>query len=68
MSAGQLGTEPSRVQQKLSEAFEIAAIWKAVVLLDEADIFLERRSIDHLKRNQMVSGMRHNFVRSIPAL
>lgn len=33
ISAGQLGTEPSHVQQRLLEAFEIATVWKAVILL-----------------------------------
>ncbi len=56
ISAGQLGTEPAVVQQRLTDAFEIATAWKAVILLDEADVFLEKRSIHDLQRNQLVSG------------
>lgn len=34
-------------------------IGRTVVLLDEADIFLEQRSLEDLKRNALVSG-KHN--------
>ncbi|KIM96604.1 hypothetical protein OIDMADRAFT_75796, partial [Oidiodendron maius Zn] len=55
ISAGDLGTDPPYVQARLQEMFEIAEAWKAVILLDEADIFLEKREINHLSRNQLVS-------------
>jgi hypothetical protein len=61
ISAGELGTDPSCVQARLQEAFEIAEAWKAVILLDEADIFLEKREINHLMRNQLVSGTALRF-------
>lgn len=65
MSAGQLGTEPSHVQQRLLEAFQIAAVWKTVILLDEADILLERRSIHDLQSNQLVLGISSRVTHSI---
>ena len=33
----------------------MAAVWKAVLLLDEADVFLERRSLHDVDRNALVS-------------
>lgn len=33
----------------------MAATWRAVLLIDEADVFLERRSLRDLHRNAMVS-------------
>jgi hypothetical protein len=57
ISPGDLGIEPSFVQSRLREAFEIAETWNAVILLDEADVFLEKRDVNHLTRNQLVSGL-----------
>lgn len=55
ISAGMLGTDAIDVQDRLNDAFEIATAWKAVILLDEADVFLEKREISDLQRNQLVS-------------
>lgn len=35
--------------------FTIAARWGAVVLIDEADVYLEERSMHDLSRNAMVA-------------
>jgi hypothetical protein len=56
ISAGDLGLDPQIVQKRLSEAFEMATMWKAVLLLDEADVFMEQRTTDNLKRNELVSS------------
>ena len=55
MSAGDLGTEPSQVESALSNILEMATKWNAVLLLDEADVFLEARSNNDLERNKLVS-------------
>jgi AAA+ superfamily predicted ATPase len=34
---------------------DLAATWRTVLLIDEADVFLERRSLHDLHRNAMVS-------------
>ena len=39
----------------LSIVLRASAAWNAVVLLDEADVFLEERSLQHLERNAMVA-------------
>lgn len=33
----------TEVNESLEHFFELAAIWKAVILIDEADVFLEKR-------------------------
>jgi SpoVK/Ycf46/Vps4 family AAA+-type ATPase len=43
-----------QVEQKLSELLELASQWNAVVLIDEADIFLEKRSSNNIDRNAVV--------------
>lgn len=43
-------------ERTLSKWFRLAEIWGAVMLLDEADVFLEKRTISDLQRNSLVSG------------
>ncbi|GFZ51714.1 hypothetical protein JCM24511_09482 [Saitozyma sp. JCM 24511] len=51
VSAGELGTNLTALERKLGE---LASSWNAVLLIDEADIFLERRSSADLERNALV--------------
>ena len=60
VSAGDLGIDPGRVERRLLEVFRVANAWKAVVLLDEADIFLEKRRMEDLQRNELVSSKSPN--------
>ena len=55
ISCGDLGTEPELLEVKLKEVFEYAVTWKAILLLDEADIFLQERDVQDVKRNALVS-------------
>src|SRR5271163_4464933 len=55
ISAGELGTEADKLEKQLSAIFRIANQWDAILLLDEADVFLERRSSQNLHRNGLVS-------------
>lgn len=55
VSSGDLGTESSTLDERLSRILDMASTWKAVLLIDEADIFLERRSLHDLERNSLVS-------------
>ncbi|KAL8796535.1 MAG: hypothetical protein Q9195_001209 [Heterodermia aff. obscurata] len=55
MSAGDLGLEFSGVESLLSNVLEMTTKWNAVLLLDEADVFLEQRSAHDLERNKLVS-------------
>ena len=55
MSAGELGTHSDRVERKLSDVLEMATMWNAILLIDEADVFMEQRSPQDLERNELVS-------------
>ena len=43
------------MEAQLSQIFQIASQWGAILLLDEADVYLERRSNQDLVRNGLVS-------------
>ncbi|KAK9414655.1 putative AAA+ ATPase domain-containing protein [Seiridium unicorne] len=43
---GQIGVEHTRVEKYLKSIFKIASRWKAILLLDEADVFLAERTTD----------------------
>lgn len=53
VSAGELGTTVIALERKLSEVLALAT-WKAVLLIDEANIFLEKRSPSNIERNALV--------------
>jgi SpoVK/Ycf46/Vps4 family AAA+-type ATPase len=55
MSAGDLGLDPRNVETKLQNILEMCTRWNSVLLLDEADVFLEQRSLHELERNKLVS-------------
>ncbi|OAA76288.1 ATPase, AAA family protein [Akanthomyces lecanii RCEF 1005] len=55
MMSGELGTDMETVERHLKRVLELAMTWKAVLLIDEADVFLERRSSHDLARNGIVS-------------
>ncbi|KAF1968869.1 P-loop containing nucleoside triphosphate hydrolase protein [Bimuria novae-zelandiae CBS 107.79] len=55
MSAGDLGLDPRRIESKLHDTLEMCTRWNSVLLLDEADVFLEERSLHELERNKLVS-------------
>jgi len=64
--SGQLGTSPDTIEKRLAEVLLRAERWGAILLLDEADIFIRTRSndMDHnaivasfLRRLEYYSGM-----------
>ncbi len=55
VTCGDIGTEPEVVEQYLASVFNLGKIWDCVVLLDEAEVFLEQRTLQDLKRNALVS-------------
>ncbi|KAJ8105713.1 hypothetical protein ONZ43_g7315 [Nemania bipapillata] len=56
ITAADLGHEPIMLEKNLLKFFKDATSWDAIVLLDEADIYLERRSPHDLRRNSIVSS------------
>jgi AAA+ superfamily predicted ATPase len=55
LSASDLGITPEKVEGALDTALECCALWNALLLLDEADVFLESRTGGNLQRNELVS-------------
>ncbi|KAJ6118654.1 hypothetical protein N7471_013274 [Penicillium samsonianum] len=55
ITAADLGHEPVPLEQNLLRFFRNARHWNAIVLLDEADVYLETRSAQDLRRNSIVS-------------
>ena len=54
ITSGELGTDVVTVEQKLSQILDIAQRWNAIILIDEADVFLEKRDTQNLARNSIV--------------
>lgn len=65
-----MGTCDHGLDARLSATFDLADRWNAILLLDEADIFLEKRSPQSLERNGLVSVFLRNleYFRGILAL
>ncbi|KAK0629143.1 hypothetical protein B0T17DRAFT_524767 [Bombardia bombarda] len=55
VTCGDIGTNPSEVEKYLGSVFYLGKIWGCVVLIDEAEVFLEQRSLQDLQRNALVS-------------
>ncbi|KAK4210669.1 P-loop containing nucleoside triphosphate hydrolase protein [Rhypophila decipiens] len=55
VSSGDLGTHSSALDGELTRIMDMTSTWRAVLLIDEADVFLEQRALHDLNRNAMVS-------------
>jgi hypothetical protein len=55
VSAGELGTNSKSLEQDLNRIMDITHSWGAILLLDEADVFLEARQPHDIHRNSLVS-------------
>ena len=56
LSAGELGDSTGSIEHALTSVLELVTKWNAVLLLDEADVFLEQRDFSNLERNKIVSS------------
>ena len=61
IGGGDLGTTAASLDSALERIFDVATEWKAIVLIDEADVFLEQRSLHNLERNAMVAVLYVQF-------
>ncbi len=57
MSAGDLGLDPRSVETKLASILEMCTKWGAILLIDEADVFLEQRELQIMPRYQSASNV-----------
>ncbi|KAK5558784.1 hypothetical protein LTR46_002973 [Exophiala xenobiotica] len=55
VTCGDIGTTPEGVEKSLQSILHLGKIWDCVVLLDEADVFLEERGDGELQRNALAS-------------
>lgn len=54
VSVGELGVNPDSLETNLRNILELGSHWNAVILIDEADIFLSARNTNDINRNAMV--------------
>ncbi|KIJ50942.1 hypothetical protein M422DRAFT_27065 [Sphaerobolus stellatus SS14] len=54
-SAGYLGTELEKVEKNLVMMLDLAKTWNAILLIDEAEVFLHKRTGTEIQRNGLVS-------------
>jgi len=57
VTAGDLGTTAAEVEKSFGSVLDLCSTWDALVLVDEADIFLEARSSTEIQRNALVCVM-----------
>uniref|UniRef100_A0A093VE36 Putative AAA family ATPase y4kL n=1 Tax=Talaromyces marneffei PM1 TaxID=1077442 RepID=A0A093VE36_TALMA len=55
ISSGDLSIRAEELEAQLTRTFQVASDWKAVLLLDEADVYLQKRDGFHLERNRLVA-------------
>lgn len=55
LSSGELGDNPEAIDARLRQVLELTQTWGAVLLIDEADIFLAKRDNHNMTRNAIVS-------------
>ncbi|KAK7883580.1 hypothetical protein LTR67_011078 [Exophiala xenobiotica] len=53
--AGDLGTDTQHLERSLLEITSLAHKWGAIVLIDEADVYLAARSLHDIHQNSLVS-------------
>ena len=56
LASSDIGTDAIAAEQNLRRAFKRAKSWGAVLLIDEADVFMQERNIRDLERNSLVAG------------
>jgi hypothetical protein len=56
VSAADLGTAEIYMEQRLVKLLDQAAMWGAIVLIDEAEVYLEQRQSRDITRNALVTG------------
>ncbi|KAI1408648.1 hypothetical protein F5Y13DRAFT_182548 [Hypoxylon sp. FL1857] len=56
LSAADLGTEEGQMEKRLMRWLDRATIWGAIVLIDEAEVYLEQRQSGQISRNALVTA------------
>jgi hypothetical protein len=58
-----MGITARDVEKNFKEFIDLGERWGAVVLMDEADVYLEQRTSENLQRNSLVSGLFSLYIR-----
>lgn len=56
ITSADVGTNPEDVEAKLTRFFKYAKAWNAIILIDEADVFMEHRRVQDIQRNSLVAA------------
>ena len=56
VTCGEIGTHASILEERMEEIFDDAIRFNAILVLDEADVFLQERDYENLERNALVSS------------
>lgn len=56
VSGGELSVDVKTVEDTVTSVFKLGKRWKAIILLDEADVVMSKRSSSELERNAIVAG------------
>ncbi|KAF3006997.1 hypothetical protein E8E14_007964 [Neopestalotiopsis sp. 37M] len=55
ITCSDIGTEPVTAEKYLTSILYLGKTWDCIVLIDEAEVFLEQRNLNNLERNALVS-------------
>ncbi|KAK7418117.1 hypothetical protein QQX98_004092 [Neonectria punicea] len=55
ITCGDLGSTADAVEHRLEKSFALASRWGCILLIDEADVFLEARQTENFDRNSLVA-------------
>lgn len=56
LTCSDIGVNPEEIEDNLRKWFKMAESWGAIMLIDEADIYMEQRQVQDIERNHLVAG------------
>lgn len=56
LTCSDIGVSPEQIESNLTKYFDLAEVWGAIVLIDEADLYMEERAPQDMTRNHLVAG------------
>lgn len=60
-ACGNIGTDPSTMESQLQRILLDASNWGAILLLENADLFVQDRDLHNLQRNALISILLHHL-------
>lgn len=56
LTCSDIGVKPETIEENPIKWFKAAESWGAIMLIDEADIYMEERRVQDIERNHLVAG------------